>query len=175
MCQGREWHGKLKPGGRVLAVVPDLDGSQDRRARPCTCQSLLEEYGEGISTPQHRHLEAHDQLRRNDFDVGKLVAKNFSIHLHYYNPGSMKHILGKVVEQFGFSKYDIISADNHKDFHFILEKQQRSPPSAPGGSSFNVTSAVGRVWRDAPHLGQNRAENLALKPWSREVAPMSPW
>jgi SAM-dependent methyltransferase len=118
----QKWHEKLKPGGRILAVVPDLDGTKDRRARPCTYQSLLEEYDEGIWTPQRRHFEAYNQLRSNDLDVDKLMAKNFSIHVHFYNPGSMKHILGKAVEQFGFSKYEIISADNHKDFYFVLEK-----------------------------------------------------
>lgn len=118
----QKWHEKLKPGGRILAVVPDLDGTKDLRARPCTYQSLLEEYDEGIWTPQRRHYEVYNRLRGNAYDVDKLMAKNFSIHAHFFNPDSMKHILEKVVEQFGFSKYEVIYADNHKDFYFVLEK-----------------------------------------------------
>ncbi len=121
------WHAKLRPGGVVLAVVPDLGSTNDRLMRPSTLDEILREHTEGIFEPQVRHYERFAARgtggRVPDPQLASaLMDRAESIHVHFYDREGITRVLSAAVERLGYVGFRINSTPNHKDFHFVLRK-----------------------------------------------------
>ncbi|MDX2235644.1 MAG: methyltransferase domain-containing protein [Hyphomonadaceae bacterium] len=116
------WGRKLRKGGRIVAIVPDLAGAKDYAADLSTLGELVGEYDAGIMEPGATHYARYAALR-NIKDGGKdMLANRFSIHAHFYTHANMAQLLEEAVRRFGFSGYAIVHTDNHKDFYFSVVK-----------------------------------------------------
>lgn len=121
------WHAKLRPGGVVLAVVPDLGSTNDRLMRPSTLDEILREHAEGVFEPQARHYERY-AARGTGGRVPApkraraMMERAESIHIHFYDREGMTRLLSAAVERLGYVDFRINSTPNHKDFHVVLRK-----------------------------------------------------
>jgi SAM-dependent methyltransferase len=113
------WKSKLKSGGVVLAVVPDMAGCKDLCATPTTLDEIICEYKQGVWEPQIQHFERFCAYRKLSTDPEVLMKNKKSIHVHFYTT-QMPEILEYAVSNLGYKGYDFIFTANRKDFHFIL-------------------------------------------------------
>lgn len=121
------WFRKLKPGGRMLCVIPDLMGTKDALQKPSGVEEWIEEFQQGCWTPTARH---HARFYRQPADsetVMKSLRDRFSVHAHFYTNTNCQELLSLACERIGYSTFDMEWTPNSKDFHVILRK---GPPSA---------------------------------------------
>ena len=118
----RRWHGKLRQGGKILCVVPDLGGTHDAVQERSTLAEWLDELEGEVWEPTERHYCRH--LRRSVVDehVRETMKMRRSIHAHYYDNINCRDLLDYAVRHLGFADYAIEHTPNHKDFHFVLQK-----------------------------------------------------
>jgi len=108
------WRSKLKDGGVVLAVVPDMLSCKDYTARTSTLDELAGELEQGIWTPQSHHYQRFAEYR------GVPLRSDRSIHVHFYTSSNMPSILEYATSFLGYRGYDFVHERNHKDFYFVL-------------------------------------------------------
>lgn len=116
----RRWRDKLKSGGRIAMVVPDLHGTKDGIHHRCSLESMIDEDRRDIWLPEPAHYARH--LRRN-LDDRRLIAlmeRGESIHVHYFDNINCQQLLDFAVRELGFADYVIRHSPNNKDFHFLL-------------------------------------------------------
>lgn len=116
------WKSKLKDGGIVLAVVPDLNCTKDCTMPPSEMADLRSELDSGICKPEEAHYRRWAEPKGLGSEVEALIRKGVSIHVHYYTPQSMATLLEECVARYGFCDYAILQSRNHKDFYFVLRK-----------------------------------------------------
>lgn len=109
------WRSKLRGGGVVLAVVPDMPSCKDCAARASTLDELVGELKQGIWTPQAHHYRRFSEYRR----LGA-SSETRSIHVHFYTSSNMPSILEHATLHLGYRGYDFVHERNHKDFYFVL-------------------------------------------------------
>lgn len=114
------WKKKLKSGGSILAVVPDMLSTKDYLATPSTIDEFTEEFKKGVASPTIKHYRRWAAIKNKSHEVDDLMSKGVSIHAHFYTPDSMANLLERCVIDHGFNCYSIIQRRNHKDFYFIL-------------------------------------------------------
>lgn len=114
------WRSKLKKGGKVVAIIPDVAGSKDYVHRPCSLDSLKEEYTGGDMKPDLSHYERWAKYRAPNEPAEKYLEMGRSIHVHFYSAGNMRDLLSYAVEKLGYRDFQLIHAPNHKDFYFVL-------------------------------------------------------
>jgi SAM-dependent methyltransferase len=108
------WRSKLKDGGVVLAIVPDMLSCKDYTARISTLDELVSERKQGVWTPQSHHYQRFSEYRRVP------LRTEGSIHVHFYTNSNMPSILEHATSFLGYRGYDFIYERNHKDFYFVL-------------------------------------------------------
>ncbi len=108
------WRSKLKDGGVVLAVVPDMPSCKDWMARPSTLDELVGELKQGTWTPQANHYRRFSEYR------GLPLRTEGSIHVHFYTSSNMPSVLEHATLHLGYRGYDFVHERNHKDFYFVL-------------------------------------------------------
>jgi SAM-dependent methyltransferase len=108
------WRSKLKDGGVVLAIVPDMRSCKDYTARTSTLDELVGELKQGVWTPQSHHYKRFSEYR------GVPFRTDGSIHVHYYTSSNMPSILEHATSFLGYRGYDFVHERNHKDFYFVL-------------------------------------------------------
>lgn len=118
----RRWHEKLKPGGLVLLIVPDLNGTGDLLQIPSTLAELVTEEEIGLWEPRESHYMRFHRAGPEDDRVRQDMADKSSIHTHFYDNRNMARLMDHVVETLDFSTYMIRHTPNHKDFYVVLEK-----------------------------------------------------
>jgi SAM-dependent methyltransferase len=116
------WFSKLKRGGLILAIVPDLAGCKDYVYRPCSLSEILQEYHQEIMEPNLEHYKRWAKYRAPGQDPQKFYEAKRSIHIHFYTNWNMKELLSYAVEHLGYSSFNIYHTPNHKDFYFALAK-----------------------------------------------------
>ncbi|AFY35629.1 methyltransferase domain-containing protein [Calothrix sp. PCC 7507] len=116
------WHSKLKAGGLILAVVPDVAGCKDYVYRPCPLNNILQEYQQGIMEPNFEHYNRWAKYRAPGQDPKLFYEAKRSIHVHFYTNRNMAELLSYAVEHLGYSWFNIRHTPNHKDFYFVLAK-----------------------------------------------------
>jgi len=117
----RHWKTRLRPGGRVLGVVPELGGAKDYRQDACTLNDFLAEDRDDVWEPTEAHYERYVRKTVRGADAALWIREKRSIHVHFYTPDNMAALLRHACETLGFSSFEIISTPNNKDFHFVLE------------------------------------------------------
>jgi hypothetical protein len=116
----RNWRVKLRPGGKVICVVPDLNGTKDSIQPRSTMKEWTEEDEQGIWVPGLHHYMRHLRRAADDEQLLAAMARSESIHVHYYDNINCQVLLDHAVTALGYSDYLIEHTPNHKDFHFIV-------------------------------------------------------
>lgn len=116
----RRWKDKLRPGGKVICVVPDLAGTKDALQVRSTIGEWREEEAAEVWLPLERHYVRHMRRPASDEIVRRAIKRNESIHVHYYDNINCQMLLDLAVGELGYSDYIIEHTPNHKDFHFVL-------------------------------------------------------
>ena len=116
------WARKLRAGGKVVGVIPELGGASDYAAWPSTLAELREEYRAGEMSPSRAHYDRFAESRRKPRLAEQLWAEKRSIHVHFYSRESMAELLEEAVRTLGYRSFALRHTPNHKDFHFVLAK-----------------------------------------------------
>lgn len=116
----RNWKVKMRPGGKVICVVPDLNGTKDAIQPRSSLAEWLEEDAAGTWAPVLHHYMRHLRRAADDEELVAAMGRNESIHAHYYDNINCQVLLDHAVTALGYSDYLIEHTPNHKDFHFIL-------------------------------------------------------
>lgn len=112
------WSRKLRRGGAVLVVCPDIaGGSKDYTMRPSTMAEWETEYREGTWSPNAAHIERFAKGRNQSAE--RLRNDRFSVHVHFYGRENTAALLDRAVELGLYEGWNITHAANNKDFHFI--------------------------------------------------------
>lgn len=116
----RRWKEKLRTGGRVICIVPDLGGTKDALQVPSTMVEWRAEDEASTWLPEPRHYVRHMRRPVDDEIVRNAIGRNESIHVHYYDNINCQALLELAVDELGYSDYIIDHTPNHKDFYFVL-------------------------------------------------------
>ena len=116
----RRWRAKLRAGGKLICVVPDLNGTKDAIQQRCTMAEWLAEDESEMWKPSLHHYMRHLRCSADDDELLAAMNRNESIHVHYYDNINCQLILEYAVRELGYSDFLIEHTPNHKDFHFIL-------------------------------------------------------
>lgn len=116
----QRWHAKLKGGGKIAMVVPDLHGTKDSIHHRCSLDSMIDEFRRDIWSPEPYHYSRHLRRSVDDPRLIELMARGESIHVHYYDNINCQQLLDFAVRELGYVDYVINHTPNHKDFHFLL-------------------------------------------------------
>jgi SAM-dependent methyltransferase len=117
----RRWRKKLRPGGQVLAVVPELGGAKDYRQDASTLDEFRAEDRDDVWEPTEAHYERYVRKTVRGADAGLWMREKRSIHVHFYTPETMDVLLRHACEILDYSSFEIVSVPNNKDFHFSLQ------------------------------------------------------
>lgn len=116
------WRSKLRPGGLILAVVPDIAGTRDYIHKPCPLSDFLAEQDAGLIEPTLEHYLRWARHRAPEKDAAQLKADRRSIHVHFFTNRNMAELLQYAVDHLDFGWFHLRHTPNHKDFHFILAR-----------------------------------------------------
>ncbi|MBC2651540.1 class I SAM-dependent methyltransferase [Novosphingobium aerophilum] len=116
----RNWKAKMRPGGKVICVVPDLNGTKDAIQQRSSLAEWLEEDAACTWAPVLHHYMRHLRRPADDEELIAAMSRNESIHVHYYDNINCQVLLDYAVTALGYSDYLIEHTPNHKDFHFML-------------------------------------------------------
>ena len=116
----QRWHTKLRPGGRIAMVVPDLHGTKDSIHHRSSIESMIDEFRRDIWLPEPAHYARHLRRRVDDPKLIARIERAESIHVHYYDNINCQQLLEHAVRELGYGDYVIQHTPNHKDFHFLL-------------------------------------------------------
>lgn len=115
------WARKLRKGGRVIMVVPDLNGTKDGVHDRCSLDSLIDELRRDIWEPETLHYSRHLRRPADDRHLVAAIARRESVHAHYYDNLNCQLMLDYAVQHLGYADFLIEHTPNHKDFHFVLQ------------------------------------------------------
>lgn len=116
------WATLLKPGGVVIAVIPDREGCKDFVFRRSSLEEIEAEFHAGDMDVKLRHYERWATHRLPGHSAEEIMASGRSIHVHFYTPKTMRNILQRFHKDAGFRDFSVVSSQNHKDFFVVLEK-----------------------------------------------------
>ena len=125
------WRRKLKPGGYVLAVVPDLRFCFDLRQYPSGQSDWATEYRDREWQPSRAKYEAWCRYTTPETTPESLIERKYSIHCHYYTSETVLDLLDTVVGSGWYDGVFINAAPNNKDFGFALRASEAMPVEAP--------------------------------------------
>lgn len=114
------WRRKLRPGGRIVAVVPDFVGSKDYAVAPSDMTDVIAEYKVGVWALTREHYRRYACARGLADEGEAMWSERRSIHAHYYSHDNMAQLLDEATRRFGFSGFAIRHTPNHKDFHVVV-------------------------------------------------------
>lgn len=119
----QHWSKKLKSGGLVLAVVPDIV-AKDYMHSPSSLEELRLEYKRGIWEPQASHYSRWGKQRRFTPErIEAMMKEKASIHVHFYTRENMSRLLRYATEILPYKGFHIQYSSNAKDFYFVLVKK----------------------------------------------------
>ena len=110
------WSRKLKPGGSVLAIVPDCRYCFDLRQEPSTLAEIEQEFTDSQWSPTRAKYEKWCLETEVSGDPDKLFNRNYSIHFHYYTPDVFAQLARKAIELGLFAGFQLWTDPNAKDF-----------------------------------------------------------
>lgn len=116
------WSAKLKPGGAVVCVVPDLRYCFDLRQPESTQADWLHEYENQIWDLKRHKYEKWCRYTAPYNDIEDLISRNYSIHAHYYSTSSFRKLADIAIGKGFFDRVFLNTSPNNKDFGWALWK-----------------------------------------------------
>jgi SAM-dependent methyltransferase len=114
------WRQALRPGGMILAVVPDPRYTFDIRQAPTTLHEALLQESAGGHEVSHAQLERWCRFTEPRHTPADLLKRGYSIHVNFFTPESFASTAHALKERGWFDQASVFSAPNHKDFAFAL-------------------------------------------------------
>jgi SAM-dependent methyltransferase len=118
----RNWLGRLKPGGAVLAVVPDTRFTFDLRQRTSTLEEMLAEERVGGHEVTDEKYERWCEFTAPYNTVENLKQRNYSIHVHYYTPELFRRMADLLIQRGECSGVFLDTVPNNKEFGVVLRR-----------------------------------------------------
>jgi SAM-dependent methyltransferase len=115
------WATKLKTGGKIVCVIPDMAGTKDYVYRPSQLAEWLEELNEEVWAPTLKHFERFAEGRGKLQNAQEMMSQAISVHVHFYTPSNVATLLDFCVKKRWFSTYRIDHLPNNKDFYFWIQ------------------------------------------------------
>lgn len=116
------WSRKLKPGGAIVGVVPDCRYCFDLRQPPSTPAEWLAEREDGAWALTRAKFEKWCRFTAPYNTVDGLIARNYSVHAHYYTPLSFRELVTRAIADGYLGRAFYNTSPNNKDFGFALWK-----------------------------------------------------
>jgi len=120
------WRRKLSPSGLIVGVVPDCRYTFDLRQFPSTSEDWHRQRSEGIWKTGLDQYERWCKYTAPYNTPENLIARNYSIHVHYYTPDTFAELGNLVVREGYFDEILMETSPNHKDFGFLLRVDKRA-------------------------------------------------
>lgn len=114
------WSARLKPGGSVLAVVPDSRYCFDLRQEPSTLAEMERERIEEQWTPPRAKYEKWCAGTMIGQQPESYIQRNYPIHLHYYTPDIFAQLAARAMGLGMFRHFELWCEPNAKDFAIRL-------------------------------------------------------
>lgn len=115
------WSRKLRPGGAVLVVCPDIaGGSRDYSMTLSTLEEMEAEHAASLWRPAAHHYERYAASRGTSAE--KLRDAQYSIHVHFYGRENTAALLHRCVARGLFGGFNLVHRANNKDFYFTCVK-----------------------------------------------------
>jgi SAM-dependent methyltransferase len=116
------WSRKLKSSGVVVGVVPDLRYCFDLRQPPSRPDDWTTEYQAGTWNLTRQKYEKWCRYTAPYNTPEDLIARNYSIHAHYYTTTGFRELAKMAIERDFFSRVFLNTSPNNKDFGWVLWK-----------------------------------------------------
>lgn len=118
----QNWSRKLRPGGIIAGVVPDLRYCFDLRQLASTEKDWLCEYESKSWKPSIEKYQRWCQFTEPRSNPESLIARNYSIHMHYYTPETFRTLLELARDKELGTNPFLNTSPNNKDFGFVFSK-----------------------------------------------------
>lgn len=115
------WRKKLKAGGVVAGVVPDCRFTFDLRQTPSCIEELESERIEEKFEIDYGKYERWCRFTAPYNTPENLIARQYSIHVHYYTPERFRDMARILIGQGTFRSLFLDTSPNNKDFGFLLK------------------------------------------------------
>lgn len=116
------WSSRLKSGGLAMGIIPDSRYCFDLRQTPSISQEWENEYERGGFEIEDCKLDRWIKNTSPSSDINSLKERSYSVHVHFYTPQTFTDLANIVIKRGLFSKIDVITNPNNKDFGFVLVK-----------------------------------------------------
>jgi len=113
------WRRKLKPGGRLIKIIPYIAGCSDYRARPTDFSWWMEQYERGGFVETTEHYRPYALSRGLNAD--ELLEKQVSVHFSFFELSNLARMLEFAVANLGYTGFSVQHALNSKKIHFTLD------------------------------------------------------
>lgn len=116
----KNWLNKLKSGGVLLGVIPDCRFTFDARQCESQMSEILQESdisNYDITPAKYIKWCTYTAPYNTPED---LIARGYSVHVHYYTPTNFTLLAKELVAQGLISRYELNTSPNNKDFGFVL-------------------------------------------------------
>jgi len=115
------WRRKLRPSGKVLGVVPDCRYIFDLRQPPSSVDEWLRQHSESVWTIGSEQYERWCRFTAPYNTPEDLIARKYSIHVHFYTSETFPTLCRIAVEQGLFKELKMETSPNNRDFGFVLK------------------------------------------------------
>lgn len=118
----KNWLGRIRTNGALLAVVPDTRFTFDLRQQPSTLEEMLEEERRGGYAIDDEKYRRWCEFTAPHNTVEDLKARRYSIHVHYYTPALFRRIGEHLIALGECRGVFLETSTNNKEFAVILRK-----------------------------------------------------
>ncbi|MGH9905899.1 MAG: methyltransferase domain-containing protein [Pyrinomonadaceae bacterium] len=117
------WLRKINPSGVIGGVIPDLRYTFDLRQPASTIEEFLRERLRGSYNMEQAKYVRWCRYTAPYNTPEDLVARKYSIHVHYYTPDRFADLISIVREEGAIASAFVDTAPNNKDFGFLMWKR----------------------------------------------------
>jgi len=121
------WAEKLRPGGLIAGVVPDLRYCFDLRQPPTPLADLISDYRDRLTDIPIDRYERWCRFTAPYNTPEDLIRRNYSIHVSYFTADTFVdflHVVSGLCED--LSRFALKTENNNKDFAFAMWKSRES-------------------------------------------------
>ena len=116
----RNWSRKLRAGGAVVGVVPDCRYCFDLRQPPSSASEWQTELDMEMWSLSRAKFEKWCRYTAPYNNPDDLIARNYSVHAHYYTPLTFRDLVERSIASGQFRGAFYNTSPNNKDFGFVL-------------------------------------------------------
>jgi predicted SAM-dependent methyltransferase len=112
------WMKKLKPGGKVIGILPHCENSGDYQRLPSMLPTIALEYQRKETQPNLNHYRA---IFGKDAEVE--MAAGRTLHVHFYNEKNLQDFFSYAAGMLPIAGFRIVAERNYREFFFTVQKR----------------------------------------------------